>query len=346
MVAIRETQATSNGFSGADKVVSLTTCQAGDTLLIAHATNTNPFPSDPTSTAGTLTQAATVTNGFAGRCRLRVYACPVASTGTKTVTFTGGSGGDIQGHALVIAGGVTVDGTPSTEDGVDGASASHVMPAITPAGAADLLVAFFAAFQTDVAGDYWTAGANLTERAESFDLNQLVLGTFTNQLSASGSTGTRSVAPATSDNRYVAIGIALAPDGITQAIAIAAETDSAQALGRLKMRALGVASEADAAQAFGRVKTRVLELAAETDAAQTLGRQKARALSIATTAETALSLGIRKTRALGVASETDTAITLGGSAVEEAGTLVASGRPGSTLTAAGTSPALTASGRP
>ncbi len=246
MVSIREVQATSNGFSGSDKTVSLTTCQAGDTLLIAHATNTNPFPGDPTSTAGTVTSQATVTNGFAGRCRLTVYTVPVASTGTKTVTFTGGSGGDIQGHALVLAGGVNADGT-TTEDGVDSGSATHTMPTLTTTGAADLLVAFFAAFQTDVAGDYWTAGASLTEQVESFDTNQLVLGTFTNQLSASGSTGTRSVTPAISDNRYVAIGIALKAAVVTVAVGTAIETDSAFSVAHAKSRAVGTAAETDTA---------------------------------------------------------------------------------------------------
>lgn len=222
MVTIRETQPTANGFVSADKTVSLTTCVAGDTLVIAHAGNSNPFMADPTSDAGSLTQEATVTNAFAGRCRLRVYTCPVGSTGTKVVTFpytdgAGGGAGDNHGSVLVLAGSLVEDGT-STEDGVDGSSATSIMNTLSPTLATDLLVAFFAAFNTDAAAGYYSAGASgMTLQAQSFDTGFLQLATFTEQLSASGATGTRAVVPVTSDNRYVSAGIAMrvevVPDG-------------------------------------------------------------------------------------------------------------------------------------
>ena len=211
MVTIREVQATVNGFTGADKTVSLTTCVAGDTLVIAHACNTNPFPSDPTSDAGALTLEASVTNGFSGRCRLSVYTCTVGSTATKTVTFTGGSGGDVAGHAVVLAGAAIEDGT-STEDGVDGSSATHVMNTLTTSVATDLLLAFFSAFNTSAGADYYSPGASgMTKQAESYDTGFLLLASFSEQLSASGPSGTRTVVPVTSDNRYVSVGIALRP---------------------------------------------------------------------------------------------------------------------------------------
>lgn len=251
MVSIREVVPTANGFTGADKTVSATTCLAGDTLVIAHACTTNPFPGDPTSSAGTLVQAATVTNGFAGRCRLRVYTCPVASSGNKTVTFTGGTTGDIQGHVFVIAGAVAVDGTPSTNPGVDLGTASHIINAVSPAGAADLLIGFIAAFQTAAGANYWTPPGSMSEDAESFDANFLGLWSGHEQLAASGSTGTRTVTAVTSDNRYVSIGIAVSPAGLTQAIGVAAEADAAQAIGRIKSRALGIAAATELAMPLG-----------------------------------------------------------------------------------------------
>lgn len=231
MVSIRQVVTTVNGFTGADKTVSATTCLAGDTLVIAHACNTNPFPSDPTSSAGTLTQQATVTNGFSGHVRMRVYTCPVATDGSKTVTFTGGSTGDIQGHVFVIAGGVNVDGTPSTNPGVDLGTVNHVINAVSPAGSAAMLLGFVSAFNTAAGANYWTPPASMTEDAESYDANFLGLWSGHEQLSASGSTGTRTVTAVTSDNRYVSIGIAVSPSGLIQAIGTAIETDTAVALG-------------------------------------------------------------------------------------------------------------------
>lgn len=214
MVTIREVQPTVNGFVAADKTVSVTTPVVGDILVIAHANTANPFAANPTSTAGTPALEATVTNGGAGRCRLRVYTCAVGSTGTKTVTFpytdnAGGGAGDNHGSVLVLAGPLLQDGT-STNAGVDAASSTSVMNTLSTALDTDLLVAFFAAFVTTAGANYYSAGSSgMTLQAQSFDTGVLQLATFTEQLAAPGSTGTRAVVPATSDNRYVSVGIAM-----------------------------------------------------------------------------------------------------------------------------------------
>lgn len=104
-----------------------------------------------------------------------------------------------------------------------------------------------------------------------------------------------------------------ATTGLTQAIGTAAETNTAQALGKRKTRTVGVATETSAAQPLGKTKTRAVGLAGETSTAQPLGRTKTRTLGVTTTTETALPLGKAKTRPLGTAVEVNTAQPLGGS---------------------------------
>lgn len=315
MVSIREVVPTVNGFTGADKTVSATTCLAGDTLVIAHICNTNPFPSDPTSSAGTPGLAATITNGFSGRARLSVYLCPVTTSGTKTVTFTGGAAADIQGHVVVIAGGVTADGT-STNPGVDSLSAAHVMNAVSPVGAADLLLAFFGAFNTAAGASYYSAAPSaMTLQAQSYDAGFLQLATFSEALAASGSTGTRTVTPVTSDNRYVSVGIALKPSGLVQALPTVIETNTAMPLGRVKSRALVAAVETNAAITLGRTKRRLLAVAIETDVAVALGGAPARPPGL-------------------VLAAAGTTATL--TAAQAAAATLTAGAPASALTASGT----------
>lgn len=312
MVTIREVQPTTNGYDGADKVITLTTCQAGDTIVIGRATTANPFGAAPTSTAGVVTQKAGVTNGFAGRCRIDVYTCPVGTTGTKTVTIpytdnAGGGAGDTQGHAYVIASGMNTDAT-STNAGVDSGTASHVVNTLSPTGAADLLIGFIAAFQTSAAADYWTPPGSMTEGSESYDSGFLGFWSGYEQLVASGATGTRTATAVTTDNRYVSVGITLAPAAVSQAVGTATETDIAIGVGRTKTKAVGTATETDSAISAGRTKTKAVSTATETDTAITVTRTKTKAVGAAAETDSVFGVGRTKVRAVGTATETDTAL--------------------------------------
>lgn len=100
----------------------------------------------------------------------------------------------------------------------------------------------------------------------------------------------------------------------------AAETDSAQSLGRAKVRALGTALETEAGQTLGRVRVRALGAASETDGAQAISRgPKTRTLGVAAETDGVQTLGARKIRALGTATETDSGQTLGRARVRAAG---------------------------
>lgn len=95
-----------------------------------------------------------------------------------------------------------------------------------------------------------------------------------------------------------------------KAVAQAAETDTAQTIARLKQRGLGQVTETDAAQAVLRVKQRGVGQVAETDTAQAMVRRKQRLLGIAAETDTALTVARVKMRPLGQAAETDTALTI------------------------------------
>lgn len=91
------------------------------------------------------------------------------------------------------------------------------------------------------------------------------------------------------------------------AVAQAAETDSAQPVGRTKTRPIGQVAEADVAQPIGRSKRRAVGQATETDVAQPVGRAKLRATGQATETDLAQVVGRVEQKAVGQASEVDAA---------------------------------------
>lgn len=93
----------------------------------------------------------------------------------------------------------------------------------------------------------------------------------------------------------------------SRAVGQAAETDTAQPVGRAKQRVVGQATETDTAQPVARTKTRLVGQAVETDLAQPITRSKSRAVGQATEVDTALGVGRQRTRVVGQATETDLA---------------------------------------
>lgn len=95
----------------------------------------------------------------------------------------------------------------------------------------------------------------------------------------------------------------------------AAETMTAQPLGRAKSLGLGTATVVETAQPLGRHKALALGTALDIVTAQPLIRSKSRTLPTAVETDSAVALGATKARDLGVAGETDTAQNLGDPAV-------------------------------
>lgn len=102
-----------------------------------------------------------------------------------------------------------------------------------------------------------------------------------------------------------------AASGLTQALPVASETNSAITLGRRKARALPVAVETSSAVTLAKSKRGTLPVASETSAAVTLGKSKRGTVPPATETSAAVTLGRTKRATLPVASETCSAVTLG-----------------------------------
>lgn len=118
-----------------------------------------------------------------------------------------------------------------------------------------------------------------------------------------------------------------ASPGQSIAVAQASETDTAQAVGKAKVKAVGQAVETDSSLAISARKAKLISQATETDTAQAVARSKSKSVAQSTEIDTAqpvarskaktfaqafetdsaISVTRLKSRALGVASETDTA---------------------------------------
>lgn len=97
----------------------------------------------------------------------------------------------------------------------------------------------------------------------------------------------------------------------TVPVGVAAETDTAVALGRAKTRLVGVAVDSDAALPLGRSHTRTVGAASGTDTAVPVGRRHARTVGAALESDAAVSVGGRHVRAVGVVAESDSALPVG-----------------------------------
>lgn len=127
----------------------------------------------------------------------------------------------------------------------------------------------------------------------------------------------------------------------TVALGTAAETDTAQALGRRKARALGTAVETDNGQAAARAKSAGLALSAESSAAQALARVKQRSFTAAAASEAGQLLGRMKRLTPGQTAETAVGMPLVGAkarplppAAETSDARALSGQSAGTLPAA------------
>lgn len=102
-----------------------------------------------------------------------------------------------------------------------------------------------------------------------------------------------------------AMAVAWAPKNrlVNQAV----ETDTAQAVGKTKVKAIGQASETDLAQAVTHGKVKAIGQSLESDAAQAVGKAKAKAVGQAEEVDSGQSLVVSKSKSIGQANETDSA---------------------------------------
>jgi hypothetical protein len=106
----------------------------------------------------------------------------------------------------------------------------------------------------------------------------------------------------------------------SQALALSSETNTAQSVGRSKAKTLGTATETGTAQALAGIKRRTLAPASSSEAAQLLAGSKRQTLSVVGTTEAAQPLTGRKTQALGATVEASTARAVTGSKTQALGT--------------------------
>lgn len=229
-----------------------------------------------------------------------------ADTGTYDFTLAGSIFREAGAHSVTdaLASGDPWDATDSGINTVNNTVSPDVD--LTTTGADRLLV--FAA--SNWGGGAWTPPSGYAER---MDTGEHLITLATKAQAVAGATGTVTATSATSDKGTAFLG-ALKPaaGGLTQAIGVAVETNTAQALGKRKTRTVGVVAETSTARPLAKTKTKAVGQASETSTAQPLGRTKTRALGVTTTTETAQPFGKAKTRALGTAVEVNAAQPLGG----------------------------------
>lgn len=91
------------------------------------------------------------------------------------------------------------------------------------------------------------------------------------------------------------------------AVAQASETDTAQAVGKAKVKAVGQSVETDTSIAITARKSKNLAQATETDTAQAVARAKSKSVAQSTETDTAQAIARLKTKQVAQASETDLA---------------------------------------
>lgn len=182
---IKEALQTTDGIT-TSQVLSTTggTTLAGDTLVVIYFTDNNTA-SNPTSTAGTLTQIGTDIVDGNGNGILRAYSVPVTSSGSKDVTMPAAGGFDVMGAVLVVGGSVEVEGFTKTNFPIS--DVNFTTPSTTFAGSKDLLVNIMMNLMGRTF-DISTSG--LTSRADPKALPFSALSVGTANLASSGATPT------------------------------------------------------------------------------------------------------------------------------------------------------------
>jgi hypothetical protein len=207
-----------------------------------------------------------------------------------------------------------------TSNTFNSSASSMDSPTITPAGTNDLLICTLGLFGNNNAL-VETDPSGMTDRGQTqFSNLFMALAAASEQLTSGSATGVRtwtSVTPTGQSAGTFSIAVkSSGAGGGPQTIAAdqAIETETAQALGRLKAAAAAQAQETETAQPVAASKARATTQATETETAQVVGKLKARAATQTSETETAQAITVRKTIAIGQATETETgqAVTASG----------------------------------
>ncbi|MCI0517227.1 MAG: hypothetical protein L0Y45_05260 [Woeseiaceae bacterium] len=224
---------------------------------------------------------------------------PASGSQTVVVSFSASSAGQVTVISMTDAEQTTANLTGTRAN----ASVTDSSPTITVTSAnGDLVVAHTA---STPAFTPVSPGTGVTELRDD---EAIFISQWT-AYKAATSTSTVIDGTATGFEGWGMSGIAYksASGGQTVAVGQVTETDTAQALGRLKRLAVGQVVETDLAQALSRLKLLTVGQVIETDIAQALSRLKRLAVGQVTETDLAQAIARRKTLALGQVIEADTA---------------------------------------
>lgn len=209
---------------------------------------------------------------------------------------------------LVLAGADTaspVDAAGNATSTGTGSPAPHIAPSVSPVTADALLVCAAASAVFD-GGAAYTPPGGMVERADfPVPSNAISCTAATEQLSASGATGTRTFLYDGLDDLGLAISVAIrtASTGVQVGLSAAGEADGAKPVTARKAADLATVAESDTAQPLAASKTAAPAGAGEQDAARPLAVSKTAHLGRASTADRALPVAALKRVPLGAAAE-------------------------------------------
>jgi hypothetical protein len=183
--------------SGANVTVTTSANVAvGDLLICFHGNEwgTQVGMTTPTGTSGTWTLQASDNRGATqDNAHLKVWTRLVTAGGAQTVTCNTHGGADVFVRVVVVRGDTLhsswFDGAAGGGNGGGtGTDTAHICPSVTVAGSDDLLIC--AALAASGGAVNYSAPSGMSALAE-VDTSYGTLGTFTQELSSSGATGTR-----------------------------------------------------------------------------------------------------------------------------------------------------------
>lgn len=212
---------------GTTATISVTTSESpsataiGDLVVVIHGNDFYALSNMPTPTATGSPTVSAVTNGSAdagaNQAHVKAYTYVANTAGAQiiSVTETGTADEEKVLVAYVLSG---ADTTTPIDGGSSGAAGSfnttaanpQVAPAVTPSGTDALLICHINTGAGDTAGPYSSPGG-MSETYDSAITNLAYTGA-TQQLSASGSTGTKSF-PSTVSARYASLSLAIKTAG-------------------------------------------------------------------------------------------------------------------------------------
>ena len=305
-----------SSFDGTITIASGAGVVAGDWVLIGQGNDFYQLATmvTPTcATCGVWTDSAGISSnpGNDNAVLGKWWWAPVTTGGAQSiqVTTTPGDGSYVVVYVIQDSAGVypTPAGLASNT-----ATTAHTIPSV-PSIAGGLLLGFVVAGSNGVVDFNANTGTTgLTKDTEYDSPPFSTIAGFSKALVSGGSTGALTVTPSVS-RRYAANSIVFLPaaTGITIVVGQAAETDTAQPTGRIKVRPVGAVVETGAAQPVTRSRRRAVGAASETSSAQPVTAVHRRLAGQATETGTVMPVGRIHRRATAAATDTGTAQPLG-----------------------------------